>query len=107
MFGDIFGKLQEMQAKVAQAKEQLDTISVSGQSPDGRVKVVASGNRKITDISIDDELRTGDREELEDLLVIALNQALEKAENVHQSTMSAATGDVLPPHLMNLMNANR
>lgn len=107
MFGDLFGKLQEMQAKVAQAKEQLATISVSGQSPDGRIKVVATGNSKITDISIDDDLRTGDSEELEDLLVNAINQTLEKAENVQKSTMSAATGDVLPPHLMNLMNANR
>lgn len=107
MFGDLFGKLQEMQSKVEQAKEQLATISVSGESPDGRVKVVATGNRKITDITIEDQLRTGDPEELEDMLVMAVNHALEKAENVQESTMSAATGDMLPPHLMNMMKGNR
>ncbi len=104
MFGDIFGKLGEMKQQVEDTKAQLDTISVSGESANGRIKVVCNGNRQIKSISIDDSLRQGDADELTDLLIIALNKALENAEGVNASTMAAATRNLLPPHLMNMLN---
>lgn len=107
MFGDLFGKLQEMQERVAEAKERLETVSVSGESPDGRVKIVADGNQKIKAVEIADDLRQGDPEELEDLLILSINKALERSKNVHNTALTEATGDMLPPHLMNLMNTTR
>lgn len=104
MFGDIFGKINEMKQKVEDAKAQLETVSVAGESPDGRVKIVANGNKVIKSVEIEESLRTGDPEELEDQLILALNKTLEKAENVHSTTMSGATSDLLPPHLMNMLN---
>jgi len=104
MFGDIMGKLQEMQQKVSDTKAQLATVSVSGESADGRVRAVVNGNKLVQSVHIDDSLRQSDPEELEDLLIIALNKALEKAEEVHQAAMKNTTGDLLPPHLMNMIN---
>ena len=101
------GKLQEMQQKVQEVKAQLDTVSVAGETADGRVRAVVNGNKKVLSVHIDDSLRQADSEELEDLLIIALNKALEKAEDVHQSTMKSTTADLLPPHLMNLLNNSR
>jgi len=104
MFGDLMGKLQEMQQKVSDTKAQLATVSVSGETADGRVRAVVNGNKLVQSVHIDDSLRQGDPEELEDLLIIALNKELEQAEEVHQAAMKNTTGDLLPPHLMNMIN---
>ena len=107
MFGDIFGKLQDMQQKVDEIKSRLDTVSVAGKSPDGRITVIANGNRVIKSIEISEELRNGDPEELEDQIIIAMNKALEKAEQLNSTSMAEAGSDLLPPHLMNLLNNSR
>lgn len=98
------GKLQEMQEKVSEAKKRLESVSVSGASPDGNVKVIADGNQKIKSIDISDSLHNGDPEELEDMLILAINKAMEASKNAQNAAMTEATGDLLPPHLMNLMN---
>lgn len=104
MFGDILGKMQEMQEKVAATKSRLDSVSVQGESPNANVSVVMTGNRRVKSIRIEESLRQGDAEELEDMIVLAMNHALEKADRVQQEAMSEATGDLLPPHLMNMIN---
>jgi DNA-binding YbaB/EbfC family protein len=107
MFGDLFGKLQEAQQNMQEVKDRLETVSVLGDSADGKVKVIASGNRRIKQITIDSDLLAADPEELEDHLVIAVNRALEKAENTYQTEIKSATGDLLPPHLMQMMNQGK
>ena len=98
MFGGngMMKKLQEMQQKVEETKARLDTITVEGKARNGKVTVVMTGNRKVNAISINEELTSLDKEELEDLLVIATNDALEKAENVNESEMRAASAGMIP-----------
>lgn len=103
MFGDLLGKMQEMQEKVAATKNRLDGVSVSGSSPNGTVDVVMSGNRRVQSVRIEESLRQGDPDELEDMVVLAVNNAIEKADQVQEQAMSEATGDLLPPHLMNMI----
>lgn len=104
MFGDILGKMQLMQEKVAATKNRLDTVSVQGEAPNASVIVVMTGNRRVKSIRIEESLRKGDPEELEDMIALAMNNAIEKADQVQQEAMSEATGDLLPPHLLNMMN---
>jgi len=89
-------KLQEMQQKVEETKARLDTITVEGKASNGKVTVTMTGNRKVNAISINEELTNLDKEELEDLLVIATNDALQKAERVNESEMKAASAGMLP-----------
>lgn len=97
MFGDMMGKLNDMKQQVAETKERLNTVYVSGESGSGAVKVTATANRAIKSVSIADELlSTDDKEELEDLLILALNKALENAEKVHEQEMKAAAQGLLP-----------
>lgn len=103
MFGDLLGKMQEMQEKVAATKERLDSVSVNGSSPNGTVDVVMSGNRRVKSVRIEESLRMGGPDELEDMVVLAINNAIEKADQVQEQAMSEATGDLLPPHLMNMI----
>ncbi len=98
MFGDMQGmmaKLKEAQAKIEATKVRLNTIFVKGESGNGKVIVTVTANRVIKNIAIDDEL-LNDKEELEDYLIIALNDAIKKASDINETEMAAAAKDGLP-----------
>ncbi len=98
MFGDMEGmmaKLQEAQQKIEETKARLNTIIVNGESGGGKVKVTATANREIRSIAIADDL-FADKEALEDYLIIALNNALENANEINEKEMSAAARDGMP-----------
>jgi DNA-binding YbaB/EbfC family protein len=91
----MFDKLFEAQQKAGEVKKRLDGITVSGDAEGGKIRVTANGNKVIQSISIDEEfLKTADKDELEELLQVAINKALVQAENVSQSEMAALTKDM-------------
>lgn len=93
--GNMMQKLQEMQQKVAETKARLDTILVDGDA-NGKVKVTLTGNRAVKAINVEGDLASYDKEELEDLLILAFNKALENADKVNESEMAAASAGMLP-----------
>ncbi|MBK0379801.1 YbaB/EbfC family nucleoid-associated protein [Mucilaginibacter segetis] len=91
----MFDKLMEAQQKAGEMKKRLDAISVTGTAEGGKIVVHANANKVIQSITIDDEfLKEADKEELEELMVIAVNKAMEQADNVSQSEMAAMTKDM-------------
>ena len=95
--GDMMGKMQEMKQKSEEVKKRLDTISVHGDAENGLVKVVSTANRKISSIEISKELiKDGDKEQIEDLTLLAVNRALEKAEKVAEAEMAGVAKGMLP-----------
>lgn len=90
------GKLNEMKQKVEESKQRLAGITVEGKSASGQVKVIANGNREIKDIIIHQELFHADREEVQDLLVLAVNDALKNAQKVEEAEMGSTARGVLP-----------
>ena len=98
MLGDLQGmmaKLKEAQAKVEETKERLNTVMVDGDSGNGSVVVTVTANREVKNIAIDNELLE-DKEALEDYLIIALNKAIVKANDINESEMAAAAKGGLP-----------
>lgn len=92
----MFDKLFQSQQKAEEIKKRLDTISVSGEAEGGLIRVVATANKEIKEIIIDPVfLSNADKEELEELLVVALNKAIVQAENISQAEMQAASKDML------------
>ncbi len=94
MFGDMMGKLQEAQQKVEETKERLKTISMVEESFNGKIKITITAAREIKDIHIDESLLQ-DAEELSDNLVLTLNKAIEKANNVNESEMQGAASGMM------------
>ena len=95
--GDMMGKMQEMKQKSEEVKKRLDTISVNTDAENGLVKVICTGNRKITSIEISEELMSnGDKEQIEDLMILAINRVLEKAEKVSETEMAGVARGMLP-----------
>ena len=97
MFGDLsgmMGKLKEAQQKIEETKRRLDTVLVDSESGNGKVKVTVTANRAIKNIEISEELT--DNEEISDYLILALNDALSKANAINEAELAAAAKDGMP-----------
>lgn len=91
--GDMMGKLQEMKQKADEIKAKLDTMHLSETGAGGDIKITITGNRRLLSLSIDPALQHGDREELEEQLLVTLNRAIEKADKLNEEeTKQAANG---------------
>ncbi|MCW3462335.1 YbaB/EbfC family nucleoid-associated protein [Chitinophaga nivalis] len=96
MFGDLFGKLTQIKQKMQEGKERLATVTIAGEAGDGAVKITADGNRQVKSIDIATHLLAPEnKEELEDLLLTALNRALKEGEKAWESEMKNAAGGML------------
>jgi DNA-binding YbaB/EbfC family protein len=80
-----------------QAQAQLQHLSASGEAGGGLVKATANGHRLLTKLEIDPSLLTPeDREMLPDLVVAAVNKALEAAAELAKQEMQRQTSGMLP-----------
>jgi DNA-binding YbaB/EbfC family protein len=98
MFGDLMGmmgKLKETQQKVEETKKRLDFVLIDEKSSDGLLEVTLTANRKIKNITINEDLLQ-DKDMLEDYLVSVLNKAIEKATNVHETKLAAVAKEGMP-----------
>lgn len=96
----ILKQAQEMQGRMNQIQEDLGKVHVEGSSGGGMVTVVANGQQKIVSCRLDKALlESNDQEMLEDLLVAAVNQALEKAKEAAAQEMGKLAGDLSLPGL--------
>ncbi|MFZ4797458.1 MAG: YbaB/EbfC family nucleoid-associated protein [Bacteroidia bacterium] len=91
----MFGKLGEAKQKAEEMKLKLEAISVEGNAQG--VKVIANANKKITAISIDSTLLNPEnKEQIEDLLLVAIDNAMDQAENISAAEMRAMMGGMMP-----------
>ena len=98
MFGDLSGMMQKLtdaKQKVEETKRRLDTVYVDGTSNSGAIRVSVTANKEVKSIAIADALLQ-DKEALEDYLILALNDALEKASKISEAELAAAAKDGLP-----------
>lgn len=92
---------QAMQAKMAEAQAELESLMVDGESGGGLVKLTLSAKGALQSIAIDPSLlKPEEREILEDLIVSAHAQARARADEAMTEKMKAVTGGLqLPPGL--------
>ena len=93
-------QVQQMQDKMGKVQAELETETVEATAGGGGVRVVATGTQKVVSVTIDPEAAS-DTEMLQDLVVAAVNEAMEKSKQMAASKMQAvASGLGLPPGLM-------
>ena len=96
--GQLMKQAQQMQEKMQRAQEELQNIIVHGESGGGMVKISITCKNEIKKIDIDDSLFLEERDMFEDLLIAAFNDAIRKAEQKTQESMSGMTSGLsLPP----------
>lgn len=94
--GAIMGQVQKAQEKMAKAQEELAGIEVEGTSGGGMVTVLANARQEILKISIEKEVVDPEEVDmLEDLILAAVNQALEKAQQASNEHMQKVAGGLL------------
>jgi hypothetical protein len=93
-------QVQQMQSSMAKLQKELENETVEASAGGGAVTVVATGAQKVVSVRIDPEA-AGDAEMLQDLVVAAVNEALERSRQMASEKMSALTAGMgLPPGLM-------
>jgi nucleoid-associated protein EbfC len=93
----MFGKIKEMQAKLKEAQDNLEHITADGEAGGGMVKAVVNGRKKVIEINIEESLiKPADKEMVQDLIVAAINIALENVEIKASEEIKKTTQGMMP-----------
>jgi DNA-binding YbaB/EbfC family protein len=93
----MMGKMKDLQDKMQQAQTELQHITATGEAGGGLVRATANGHRKIIKLDIDESLLTPqDREMVADLVVAAVNKALDAAAELAKQELQRKTSGLLP-----------
>src|SRR2546423_5655379 len=94
-FSKIFEQAQQMQARMQQMQTELEKQTVTATSGAGMVTVEADGKRTITRVKIDPSVvDPKDVEMLEDLVLVAVNEAQNKPAELAQGQMGKLTSSL-------------
>ncbi|HIX55780.1 MAG TPA: YbaB/EbfC family nucleoid-associated protein [Candidatus Sphingobacterium stercoripullorum] len=92
----MWDKLNDAKKKAEEVKARLQSISVQGEVESGKIRVIASADKEIKEVIIDEDFyKQCEREELQELIAVAANKALEQAESISQTEMQTVTQDML------------
>ncbi|MCS6795893.1 MAG: YbaB/EbfC family nucleoid-associated protein [Raineya sp.] len=95
--GDLMSKVKELQSKLQEAREGLKNISATAESGAGLVRVTVNGNRQVISIEIENELiKPEEKEMLQDLIVAAVNKAIQEVEHKIVEYIRQITGGIVP-----------
>ena len=94
-------QLQQMQAKMAKMQEELDNATVTGTAGGGAVSVTVNGQQKVMAVAIEPEVLEEGAEMLADMVMAAVNDALDKSRDLAAQQMGQLTAGLgLPPGLL-------
>jgi len=92
---------QQLQQRLATAQETLEQETVEASSGGGAVTVTVTGKQKVQSIRIDPAaVDPQDVAMLEDLVLAAVNEAMDKAQELATERLGAITGGMKIPGLM-------
>ena len=90
--GNLMKQAQALQENMQKAQEEMTRLTVTGQAAGGKVTVEMSGKHAVRRVHIDPQLLAGDPEMLEDLVTVAMNDAVAKVEAATQERYAGMTG---------------
>ncbi len=98
--GQLMKQAQQMQENMKKAQEEMASLTVTGESGAGMVRIVMTCRHQVQSLEIDDSLVGDDKDMLEDLVTAAFNDAIRKVESTVQDKFAGMTSGLgLPPGL--------
>jgi DNA-binding YbaB/EbfC family protein len=93
-------QVQQMQDRMSKVQTELERETVEASAGGGAIRVVATGTQKLVSVTIDPSAAS-EMEMLQDMVVAAVNEAMEMSKQLAASKMQAvASGLGLPPGLL-------
>ena len=90
---NLMKQAQKMQRQMEEQAKEMETKEFTATAGGGAVEVTVSGTKKVLKVKLDEEaVNPDDVEMLEDLIVAAVNEAMDKVDEVSASAMSKFTG---------------
>jgi len=94
-------QMQQMQSRLAKVQAELEQEQVEAAAGGGAVTAVVNGQQRLLAVTIDPEVARDDVEMLQDLVVAAVNEALDRSRELAASRMQSLTAGLgLPPGLI-------
>lgn len=93
---DMLEKLQHLKQQSEASKEKLNNTLVTEDAGGGLVRITLNGNRELKGLEINAELNDLDKADLEDLLTVAFNRALEKVNNMNEKEVMSSARNLFP-----------
>jgi nucleoid-associated protein EbfC len=98
--GGMLQQIQKLQEEMAKTQESLSQETLTVTAGGGAVTIVITGQQVIQSIQINPEVLTDDVEMVQDLIVAAVNEAIEKSREMAAKRMGSLTGGLSIPGLM-------
>ena len=97
---NVLKQAQKMQEEMERVQNEIEEKTVEATAGGGMIEVKANGKKEILSIKIKPEVvDPDDIETLEDLVMVAVNEAIKKADDMMTEGMSAVTGGINIPGL--------
>jgi len=95
LMAGLLQQAKQVQEKIEELQGELAALRIEGQAGGGMVTVVVNGQQELISVKIDPQLIAEDVEMVEDLVVAAVRQAMEKSKEESQQKVNAVTGGML------------
>lgn len=92
----MFGKMEAMKKMAEESKSRLAAILVEGEAGNGLVVVELTGNRSVRSVKINGDHTTLEKDDLEDLITVALQRAVDKANAINEQEVMSSAKHLFP-----------
>ena len=97
-FGQLLNQAKKMQDNFQKLQQEMEGKTVEAQSGGGMVTCVVNGKQEVISLTISQDVwEERDKEMLEDLIVAAINEGLEKSKEMWKAELAKITGGVQLP----------
>lgn len=86
----------QMQQALEESKKRLEQTVAAGESGGGLIRIELNGNRKLQSLQINTPIQDMEKEDLEDLLSVALARALEEANRINEEETASSARQFIP-----------
>ena len=99
-YGNMMKQAKIMQQKLLEIRQELKKMEFEASAGGGAVKVKVNGDQEIVEVKIDkDIVDSGDMEMIEDMVMVAINDAIKKSKDEAKNKMTSLTGGMNIPEL--------
>ena len=92
---DLINKLQDLKRQSEDSKSRLSEIEISEEAGNGLIRISMNGNRELKSVEINADLSQFEKGDLEDLISVAFNRALDKVNELNENEVMSSAQSLL------------